>query len=398
MKCFLLIVSLVSTGAVAVAQPPASKLPNRQFVHLYGNLNNTFHQVKIKKEITVAFLGGSITQNPGWRTKTVEYLEQTYPQVHFHFTHAGISSLGSVPHSFRFERDVLNNGVPDLLFVETAVNDLANKTPAAYQRKALEGIIRHAFAANPYMNVVLMAFVDEEKIHDYDKGNVPAEVALHDRLAKYYHLPFLNLAKEVQARIANREFTWKDDFKDLHPSPFGQEVYFQTIRTMFATGDSLYRGQSLVRSVIPKPLVKQVYNKGKYVNVSEATALQNFTVIQHWQPGDGLDAREGFRDVPVLEGTAPGASFRFSFAGNAVGIAIVSGSDAGKIRYSVDGKKPKIADLYTQWSSMLHLPWYIVLEDDLKEGKHELTLELLPEKNTDSKGHACRIVYFLVNQ
>ncbi len=121
-------------------------------------------------------------------------------------------------------------------------------------------------------------------------------------------------------------------------------------------------------------------------------------IVQNWQPKDGLGTREGFGSVPVLEGTQPGASFRFSFTGNAVGIAIVSGSDAGKIRYSVDGKQPKITDLYTEWSSMLHLPWYLVLEDDLKQGNHELKLEILSEKNTTSKGNACRIVYFLVNQ
>lgn len=393
-----IIAALLYAGIFTIAPQAAAQLSSETFVHFYGNLNNTFHQIRHKKEVTVAFLGGSITENPGWRTKTVEYLEQTYPQAKFNFIHAGISSLGSVPHSFRLQRDVLDKGTPDLLFVETAVNDLANKTPAVYQRKALEGIIQHALAANPYMNIVLMAFVDENKIADYDAGKVPAEVALHERLARYYKLPFINLTKEVQARIANREFTWKDDFKDLHPSPFGQEIYFNTIRTLFRKADSFYTGQALTKNTIPAPGVKGVYNKGGYVSVSKAARLQQFNVIQDWKPNDGLGTRKGFVDVPVLEGVQPGASFRFAFNGTAVGIAIVSGADAGKIRYSVDGKTPKITDLYTQWSNVLHLPWYLVLCDELKQGKHELNVEILTDTNTASMGNACRIVYFLVNQ
>lgn len=398
MKQYLWMIFFSCIVASAIAQQPAAKLPNKNFVHLYGNLNNCFHQIKNKKEVTVAFLGGSITQNPGWRDKTVAYLQSAYPQTKFNFIHAGISSLGSVPHSFRLQRDVLDKGIPDLLFVETAVNDLANKTPAVYQRKALEGIIRHALSANPYMNIVLMAFVDEDKIREYEEGKIPVEVALHDQLASYYHQPFLNLAKEVQERIHNREFTWKDDFKDLHPSPFGQEVYFQTIKTMFTACDSLYKNEKLQLSVKPAPKVKGIYDKGAYVTVSAADDLDKFLVTKNWQPADGLDTRQGFVNVPVLEGVKPGASFRFSFEGTAVGIAIVSGSDAGKIRYSVDGKTAKITDLYTQWSGMLHLPWYIILGDELTEGKHELKVEILPEKNIASKGNACRIVHFLVNK
>ncbi|MBX3255348.1 MAG: hypothetical protein KF862_14500 [Chitinophagaceae bacterium] len=398
MKQSLVTILFFCIYAAAIAQAPVVKLANERFVHLYGNLNNSFHQIKNKKQATVAFLGGSITQNPGWRTKIVEYLLQTYPQTQFNFIHAGIASLGSVPHSFRLQRDVLDKGMPDLLFLETAVNDLANKTPAAHQRKALEGIIRHALAVNPYMDIVLMAFVDEEKIADYDQGKTPAEVGLHNRLAEYYHLPFLNLAKEVQARITNREFTWKDDFKDLHPSPFGQELYFQTIRTMLRMGDSIYKDEPLSQYALPAPVVEGAYNKGVYVNVSAAERLQHFTVIPNWQPDDSLDTRPGFINVPVLQGIQPGASFHVRFNGTAVGIAIVSGADAGMIRYSVDGKKPEIADLYTQWSGMLHLPWYLVLADGLREGKHELKVEILPGKNEKSKGNACRIVYFLVNQ
>ena len=49
-----------------------------------------------------------------------------FPDTKFEFINAGIGSMGSVPHAFRLERDVLAKGPVDLLFVEAAVNDSSN--------------------------------------------------------------------------------------------------------------------------------------------------------------------------------------------------------------------------------------------------------------------------------
>jgi sialidase-1 len=81
-----------------------------------------------------------------------------------------------------------------------------------------------------------------------------------------------------------------------------------------------------------------------------------------------------------------------------VGLAIISGPDAGKISYSIDGEKLQTLDLYTQWSRQLHLPWYVMLGDELSAGKHKLKVNLAEEKNEKSTGNALRVVYFLVNE
>ncbi len=378
--------------------PIKETLAHEKFIRQYGNLNNSFFRIKEKKELTVAFLGGSITQNPGWKDKVVQYLQDAYPEVKFNFVYAGIASLGSVPHAFRLQTDVLDKGKTDLLFIETVVNDRVNKTPRLQQQRALEGIIRHAIANNPYMNMVLMAFADEENIHDYDQGKVPDEIALLDTLAAYYKLPFINLSREVQQRIAHGEFTWKEDFKDLHPSPFGQEIYFQTIKSLLKTAGRQYTGEKLSRITVPKAKYHGVYSKGKYASVSFANPLKGFKINNDWAPADKTGTRPGFVHVPILEASHPGDSFQFSFKGNAVGIAIVSGPDAGKIRYSIDGENPKILDLNTQWSKILHLPWYLILADNLPAKKHTLSVEIIAREDKSEGGEACRIVHFLVNE
>jgi sialidase-1 len=81
-----------------------------------------------------------------------------------------------------------------------------------------------------------------------------------------------------------------------------------------------------------------------------------------------------------------------------VGICIASGPDAGIIEYSIDGQDYQSIDLFTQWSGGLHLPWYIMLNDELKNKKHTLLIRMSSENNKKSKGHACRILHFLVNE
>ena len=89
-----------------------------------------------------------------------------------------------------------------------------------------------------------------------------------------------------------------------------------------------------------------------------------------------LSARLGFVNVPVLEASEPGSSLKLKFSGKAIGLFVTSGPDAGIIEYSIDGSDFKSVDQFTQWSNQLHLPWLIMLEDELQEGKHILILRL----------------------
>ena len=391
------IITVVCNAQQAVTVEQARLLPSEQFIRQTGNLDNVRYRIRNGQSVTVAFLGGSITNMEGWRGKVTAYLSSRYPATRFRFLNAGIPSLGSLPHAFRFQKDVLNQGRVDLLFIESAVNDYVNGTPEIQQRRALEGIIRHALISNPGMNIVLMGFADEFKLADYEAGRVPAEIRLHEALAGYYNLPFINLAEEVYRRIQHKEFTWDGDFKNLHPSPFGQELYFNTIRTLLQMQLKGKVPPALVKKALPRPLDPLNYAGGRYVPVTEAAAEKGFVQNPSWQPADGAGTRPGFVKVPVLEGTTVGAAAHLDFEGSAVGIAVVSGPDAGIIRYAIDDGPEQAVDLYTQWSKGLHLPWYLLLGDGLKKGPHRLNITIADQHHPQSTGHAVRIVYFLVN-
>jgi sialidase-1 len=150
--------------------------------------------------------------------------------------------------------------------------------------------------------------------------------------------------------------------------------------------------------LLPKPLNNGSFDNGKYMPIENATHDASWTLNKDWTPTDSLSTRAGFVHVPMLVSTTPNSTLSLKFKGTAVGLAIVSGADVGIISYSIDNGSFKNLDLYTQWSSYLHLPWYLVLGADLKKGNHTLTVKISPEKNPKSKGNACRIVYFLVNE
>jgi sialidase-1 len=377
--------------------PVKKVLPYSPYINTRSGLSHFYRKALISKQANVAFLGGSITYNPGWRQKVCMYLKERFPETQFHFIAAGIPSLGSLAHTFRLKQDVLDSGRIDLMFVEAAVNDRGSGVDSITQLRSLEGIIRHAKKSNPVMDIIMMEFADTYKSNDYNKGVVPEEIARHEAVASHYQLPSINQAKAVAEKINNGEFTWKDDFGDIHPAPYGQELYFAMIKELFKT---CFAGQPLNPGTpqrLPAPLDKANFERGHYYSISNAVYDKGWTMNPGWTAANGQSTREGFVNVPMLTTEKEGAVLTLPFSGNVIGMAIISGNDAGIISYQIDKGPARTLDLFTEWSSSLHLPYYICLGSDLKKGKHTLTIKMLNDKNTGSKGHACRIVHFLVN-
>lgn len=253
------------------AYPVKNSLSQDSYFKVRNGLKNFYQTATKQKKATVAFLGGSITYNPGWRQKLSIYLQERFPDTKFKFIAAGIPSLGSLPHAFRLQRDVLDSGKTDLMFIEAAVNDRVNGTDSLTQVRNLEGIVRHAKKSNPLMDIVLMEFADPDKNQDYNKNRIPAEIFNHELISEHYHLPSLNLAKEVHDKLINKEFSWADDFQDLHPAVYGQELYFSSIKNLLNTCFDQASGSSAVQqTTLPKELDKYNFSAGSYYSIENA--------------------------------------------------------------------------------------------------------------------------------
>ncbi|MCA8975808.1 MAG: SGNH/GDSL hydrolase family protein [Planctomycetes bacterium] len=386
---------LLLAFALSCCATPDPTPKREEWFELRGGLARSAAVFERTRHGRVAFLGGSITFNPGWREQVCDYLRQRFPDTEFEFLAAGIPSTGSTPGAFRLARDVLGNGTVDLLFEEAAVNDSTNGRTDLEQVRAMEGIVRHARRHNPDLDLVLLHFVDPDKMRIYRQGKVPAVIRNHERVAAHYALPSLDLAREVTDRIDRGEFTWRDDFRDLHPSPFGQRIYSRAICRMLEAAWA--HAEPRPRPTI-EPLDPFCYDRGQLLPPTAVTTLADFEVQERWRNEVGGSTRAGFVDVPMLVGTRPGASFTFAFAGRAVGLFVAAGPDAGVIEYRVDDGPWRERDLFTRWSRGLHLPWLYVLAAELPgDRRHLLEVRIADRHDPASKGHACRIAQFAVN-
>ncbi len=360
-------------------------------------LQNSFIKFSKQKKGRVAFLGGSITYNPGWRDSISSYIEKRFPETEFEFIAAGIPSMGSTPGAFRLKPDILSKGKIDLLFVEAAVNDPTNGRLSTEQIRGMEGIIRHARSSNAKMDIITLHFVDPDKMEDYNIGQTPEVIKNHELVAKHYQVSSINLAKEVTDRIHAVEFTWEDDFKDLHPSPFGQIIYYNSIKSMLEFV-WVNEGVKIKKHPMPKKIDVFSYDRGTLIRIEKAQIIQGWSTVESWKPSEKVGTRAGYVNVPMLISEKPGSELTLKFKGKAIGIAVAAGPDAGIIEYSIDGGNIKKLDLFTPWSSQLHLPWYYVLDAELSSSKHTITIKTRHEKNENSKGNACRIKHFFINE
>lgn len=378
--------------------PMLAETPHaHDYFQLRDGLANSRARILAAKAGRVAFLGGSITAMAGWKELVQQDLRTRFPDAAFDFVTAGIPSLGSTPHAFRFERDVLARGPVDLLFVEAAVNDATNGMSEAAMVRGMEGVVRQARRANPAIDIVMLHFAEPASIAMVKARRIPPVVANHERVAARYGIPSIDLVTEVAERIAAGEFTWEQDFRDLHPAPFGHALYARSVSRLFHRAWDGQPAAVATPHPLPAPLDAASYDGGRLVAPAAAGGLDGFRLDPAWKPADTAGTREGFVNVPVLVAERAGAACTLAFTGRGVGVLIASGPDTGMIEFSIDGGAPRTVDGFSAWSRALHLPWAVMLDAELSPGAHTLSLKVAAQANPASSGHALRIVHFLVN-
>ena len=135
----------MGTGGVArgptVCRPAASpdELVPAVECRERGGVPNVLAKLRGGGEVHIAYLGGSITAQDGWRPKTLAWFRQQFPNAWVSEINAAIGGTGSDLGVFRLQHDVLEHQ-PDLLFVEFAVNDGGTAPEQIY--RCVEGIVR----------------------------------------------------------------------------------------------------------------------------------------------------------------------------------------------------------------------------------------------------------------
>jgi len=201
--------ALAFCGA-ATAPNAAADFPPRTAVEcrVRGGLPNFFAKLAAGDAVRIAYLGGSITAQPGWRVFSRKWFQEQYPRASIREINAAIGGTGSDLGVFRLRHDVLRFK-PDLLFVEFAVND--GGAPPDRIQKTMEGIVRQAWKADPTTDICFVYTATQGMMHTLQEGKFPRAAGAMEAVADHYGIPSIHMALRIAEMGAAGKVIFKGD-------------------------------------------------------------------------------------------------------------------------------------------------------------------------------------------
>jgi hypothetical protein len=319
----------------------------------------------------VAFLGGSVT-NLAWREKVMSYLMQKFPDTTFEFVNAGLNGTPAELGAFRLEEDVFGQGPVDLLFLEFAVN--------GGSLEALEGIVRHARALNPGIDIIQMHIAARWFSDSLDRRVTPEVIAVHEEVAKHYGNCSLLLYWEIYDRMKEGQFTWDLFAPDgVHPTEFGSTVYADFI-TRFLDKMWSRQDEEPIPAVMPPPLSQNPWEDGSLISYDKASSIHGFETVTNWMPELNGNLKQ---PINFIASSSPGSNVSFSFQGTMVGLYTVVGVESAVVEYRIDDSG--WVQLDTSRDSWYPNDYYrlnfFLLSTSLSESAHVITFRTIENQS-----------------
>ena len=204
-------------------------------------LSKVYKKLEEGGDVTVCFLGGSITQGSLSSTpetcyayRTYDWIRGRFPKAKVKYVNAGIGGTTSVFGAARAEKDVLSHN-PDLVVVEFSVNDECTD----YFLESYEGLIRKLLYSKSAPAVVcLFNFF-------YENGKTAER--LHSKVARHYGIPAASMQGAIYQDILSGKI---EDISllspdGLHPNDTGHEVVSSVLTYLLETLYDEYKCSSL---------------------------------------------------------------------------------------------------------------------------------------------------------
>jgi lysophospholipase L1-like esterase len=197
-----------------------SRLHEGNSTRLYEKLT----QAAAGNDITVAFIGGSITQrfsaeeDECYAYLVYDWLRQTFPSSHVTYVNRGVGATGSYIGVHRADADIIAVQ-PDIVFVEFSVNDTDEDTER--NMAAYDSLLRKIWRAAGRPAIITIAMTEEngDSFQDY-----------HYEIVKAYDIPMISYREAVLPAIANGEFRWADiSDDDIHPNKNGHKLLAELV-------------------------------------------------------------------------------------------------------------------------------------------------------------------------
>ena len=181
-------------------------------------------KAKNGEPLTVAYLGGSITQGSSagndlcYARLTTNWFEETFPESKITYVNAGIGATGSYIGVYRADRDVTSKA-PDIVFVDFSVNDTTEHTErniASY-----DGVLRKLWLSGSSPAIVTIAMTME---------NGTSFQKYHSEICEAYDIPMISYHDAILDVIKKGHIVWDDiSDDDIHPNVPGHAVLTEMI-------------------------------------------------------------------------------------------------------------------------------------------------------------------------
>lgn len=288
------------------------------------------------EELTIAFLGGSITQGSlatvhekTYAYRVYKWWCDTFPQAKFNYVNGGIGGTDSYYGVSRAVTDVLMYQ-PDFVVVDFSVNDVDN----IYCEETFEGVLRKllCWSSRPAVLILNNVF--------YDTGVSTQDI--HNRLADHYGVPHVSVHDTIYRRMKAGEYNRIDITPDgLHPNDKGHGLVAGEITKLLEEikddlGENDIQDESVCSCVLPTPVTANAYEGARRLTIREVSPkLSGFRAdtnekmghLDHFKNGwTGVHA--GDRITFELEGSCIGIQYRKSISRPAVRAQAVLDGDA----------------------------------------------------------------------
>jgi len=189
-----------------------------------ARLAKVINKLKAGEDVTVAYLGGSITQGSSagnelcYARLTTNWLSEQFPDAKITYVNAGIGATGSYIGIHRADRDVLASD-PDLVFIDFSVNDTFDRMTT--NKATYEGLIRKLWNHDTAPAVICLAMTQEDGTSVQDD---------HSEIAIRYDIPMISYRNAILDVIDKGYIIWDDISDDnIHPNVEGHAVLTQMI-------------------------------------------------------------------------------------------------------------------------------------------------------------------------
>ena len=326
-------------------------------------MSDVFQKAQNGEDITVAYIGGSITE--GYNAGTTEFYAKTctdllqgyFPDITVTGVNAGISGTPSLLGNLRLERDVLSAD-PDIVFVEFAVND----GQEADYKNAYESLVRTLLTQEKDIAVVLLFTV-------LDSGYTCQEHM--SKIGANYDLPMISVHDSVYEEIEAGRMTWQDYSNDQsHPNAYGHKCitdfvdnYYQKVLPVVA------ENVGEVSKELPDPVFSAKYMNMHYMDSATMDDVELDGFEQY-------DTHGSFHNGWMYRGT-DGGSMKFTVDCSVLEMVFkANNSDKyGTADIYVDGEKVKsvVSNMSDGWNNPVTA--YLIDNDSSAEHTVEIRME-----------------------